>query len=675
MEFSTGPYYTPMERAEGRKPEAPRLERPIVPISELGSTVPEKDPVTGAHLIQNIDAYLRQGVRKLQIVMSTPSHSPMGGRPKAYGEEYRESVRELARANDLQIEGVEMPTSSMGNLSGYDQQNHSINEHKRQMDIQEVKDAIKFVADVAGGGGVDIWSQEFHRDVYDAKWNQQGKWKDAFEAYEGEEQYATAYVVDKRTGRMQPIMKGQPIFEPEYVEAEKEYWGKAFDGKTDVLIKRGDWVTEDGRLINPENEHELLLRKPKWNRERSEFKIKELSWDELKQKVNRYNERHNTQYTPEEFAIRTQLDNQILQSKGQSLYYSRNYEDHMKQLQELRKSLEYYKKLEAQMPEEEMWRIARDDPAFAYGLASQFVHAEKMKPTEVINKLIYGIEHDLKHIHEASSAADARAEEMMRQKNNMVSLSKYALQKSIDAYADLGIEAMNETMTNKHVNRPIHVGPESGWPQAYGGHPEEFIELIQKARERMAQKLQTQGYSKESAMEKAKVHIKGTFDTSHVGMWLNNFKKKQGESEEQRVKRFKTWYMDMVDKMSKADVIGGIQAVDSATGAHGHLPVGQGFLGQTVVEAVDKLKSEGWNGFIVSEGHEEEQYGRGRILTQTWKAFGADIGGGFFDRPTDWGSVEGSYFGHSNPPPYILGSYSPSEDYRGAPFWSGLPLD
>ena len=39
----------------------------------------------------------------------------------------------------------------------------------RDKDGREVRYAVKFAADVAGGGGVDVWSQEFQRNIFDAK--------------------------------------------------------------------------------------------------------------------------------------------------------------------------------------------------------------------------------------------------------------------------------------------------------------------------------------------------------------------------------------------------------------------------------------------------------------------------------------------------------------------------
>ncbi len=673
MQFSSGPYYTPMDREyHDQKEDKPRLEKPILPINELGVTVPEKDPVTGGHILQNIDASIRMGASKMQIVMTQPSSSPIGGRPKAYGKEVRENIRELTRANNVTIEGVEMPTSSMYNLSGFDMQHNSMNEERRQRDLQEVKEAIKFVADIAGGGGVDIWSQEFARDIYDASWNNKdSKWKGKFESFEGEQQYATALVVDKRTGKVVNIPKGQPIYEPIFETAAADTRGKDINGN-DIMIKKGDWVTDDGRLIDPTDTEQLILRRPKWNSAKQEFEVKPMTWDEIANKTKDINSRFNKDMLPEEYAVKMQLANQWIQRKGGSLYYSNRYEDYLKSYEDLKKAKEYYKKVESQFSDEEAWRIMKEDHSLTR-IGGEFVSRPMKKPTELIEKELRDIEHHLKHVHEASSSQDAQAKEIEEQMNSMVSLKRYALEKSFKSYADAGIAALEETMNNRNVERPIHVGPELGWPTAYGGHPEEFIELIKNSRKEMADRLVKEKHvSQSEAKELAERHIQGCLDTGHLGMWLQHFKKEQGESEEQHVKRFNNWFMDMIKKMQSEGVIGSVQAVDSASGAHGHLPAGQGIF--PVVEAVDYLKSHGFSGFVVSEGHEEEQFGRGRILLQTWRAFGADIADSYFspERSARWSDVADTYFGHVNPPSYVVGDYRPTDDWV---FWSGVPLE
>ncbi|MBU2561771.1 MAG: sugar phosphate isomerase/epimerase [Nanoarchaeota archaeon] len=678
MQFSTGPSYTPMDR-EYSEPQnaAPRLEKPIIPINELGITVVEKDPVTGGNIIQNVDAAIRQGTSKIQLVFNQPSYNAIGGRPKAYGKEVREGLRELARANNVTIEGVEMPTSSITNLSGFDPQRFNISDEKRHKDLQEVKDAIKFIADVSGGGGVDVWSQEFTRNIVDASWNQKGKWAGQFEAYETEDKFATEYLVDKRTGHvMQEIRHSSDIFEPVFKKAGKEHWGEDMKGNK-ILIKAGDWVDVDGKWIDPFNNEELLYRVPEWDPTNKKFKSERVPWDRIVERTKDFNELAKERSVvmepldPAEYAFRLNFENKWMQARGHSLFYTTQYEEELRRREALKKALEYYGKVEKAIPPEEQWKMLREDPA----MHGMFIPPEYKKPTEIIRQNLDQIQHRLKHVHEASAASDAQADEIRRTMDEVVSLKKYAKDKAVESYAEAGLSAFDETRNNRRVERPIHVGPEIGWPTGYGGHPDEFIELIKESRKKMTERLQKErGISSDEAKSFADQHLKGCFDTSHLGMWLQHFKKEHPqESEEQRLGRFKGWYMEMVAKMQKEGVIGSVQAVDSATSAHGHLPAGQGIF--PVVEAVDYLKSHGFTGFVVSEGHEEEQFGRGRILLQTWRAFGADIADSYFAATpggSRWSDVAETYFGHVNPPPYVVGEYRPTDDWV---FWSGVPLE
>ena len=116
--------YSPMDRGyhqaiQDIPVERPSVEEPIIPISELGTTVPEHDPAGRfKNIVQGIQAEIRKGAGTLQLIMMTPPDSPMGGRPKAYGKEVRQAIREVALANQVAIKGVEMPTA-MNNLSGF----------------------------------------------------------------------------------------------------------------------------------------------------------------------------------------------------------------------------------------------------------------------------------------------------------------------------------------------------------------------------------------------------------------------------------------------------------------------------------------------------------------------------------------------------------------------------
>ena len=181
------------------------------------------------------------------------------------------------------------------------------------------------------------------------------------------------------------------------------------------------------------------------------------------------------------------------------------------------------------------------------------------------------------------------------------------------------------------------------------------------------------GVSKSEAEKRAFKHIKATLDTQHLGMWFKNFKPKHGETEEERKKRFDNWYMDQVEKMQDEGIIGNIHLVDAMGAAHQHLPAGQGNL--PVVKAIKRLKEKGYGGYINSEAHGEERFSQGRIMVETWSAFGNPIQRGYFSgggAPQTWTDVRSGYFGKSYPPNFVFGAYSPSNDWT---LWSQTPLE
>lgn len=273
----------------------------------------------------------------------------------------------------------------------------------------------------------------------------------------------------------------------------------------------------------------------------------------------------------------------------------------------------------------------------------------------------------IKHEKEAMAAQESIRKRYEELRENLQPMEEVARQRSIQSYAEAGVMAWEETRNNPHAKAPVTVGPEIGWPQGYGGHPDEFIELITTARQEMQKKLQQQGMSAKEAAKAAKTHIRGTFDTGHMGMWLENFR--QDLPYEERLKEFKKWYKQQVRKLVESDTVGSIQAVDSMSAAHAHLPPGSGIL--PVKEAVQEFLDSGFTGFVVSEGHEEERFGEGRILTKTWEEFNPHLTFGAM-------GVEGrmahqGYFSQPYSPRQMFGSYTPPfGEYKP---WSEIPFE
>jgi hypothetical protein len=279
------------------------------------------------------------------------------------------------------------------------------------------------------------------------------------------------------------------------------------------------------------------------------------------------------------------------------------------------------------------------------------------------------------------------AAEHMARLENWQRMEDYTTDLSKKSYAEAGLTAMQlqDKMGPKQIKKDLYVGPEIGWPQFYGSHPKEFVDMIRGARADMIEILTDKQKCKQfgmdrpmslsAAREEAKRHIKGTFDTSHMGMWLQTFHPELPWND--RMKKFKKWYTEQVEWLAdinkKENIIGAIQAVDSAGAAHGHLPAGQGIL--PVKDAVDILRNKGgFNGYVAAEGHEEEKFGEGRILLKTWQHFNAPISTGYGPSvPVKrWGEVMHGYFGRTYSPLLMFGAYAPSNEFK---LWSEVPLE
>ncbi len=582
-------YHMPMDRQyhgvySDVSPSA-HIEEPIFTIGELGQTVPEQDPAGRLNIIQNVQAAIRHGAGVIQMVLNVPPESPLGGRPKAYGKEVREAIREVVMANDVLFAGVELPTA-ISNLSGFDPQRGVISEEKRARDIDEVRDAIKFTADVAQGGGVDVFTADVPRNFFEANWNKTGRWAGAFKEPE-EEKKGVIRFVDDRTGEIQQLRLGQGVWRAADPKTGEEFKPDPTTGR----IQLEQWRWED-----------FKRHAPKEGLTSHEFFKKSFLLDRLK----------------------------IAQAQAEEHFFN--------------------SKVMAQ-------RVAEAEAEGDQAEADLYRSREKSEYNAFVAK-----SREVKDNEEAIA--------------HLKPLEEYGAQRAKEGFAQAGIYAWEETHNNpRKLKRPVYVGPEIGWPQGYGGHPDEFVGLIRGARKIMAEKLHyDQGMPIEQAKEQAKIHVKGLWDSSHMGMWLEKFKPELPWH--QRVKEFNKWYLEKVKELAKINekeqIIGGMQLVNSATAAHGHLPPGQGIF--PVIDAANIFKKHGFTGFVVSEGHEEERLGEGRILMDTWRSFGAPIqttyGPGAEHRRF---GVDPGYISRSYSPTMMMGSYAPPfGEYKP---WNEIPFE
>ncbi|MEA3514185.1 MAG: hypothetical protein U9R34_01805 [Nanoarchaeota archaeon] len=721
-------YYTPMDREYMIGPDIKsdaNIEKPLLPLSSVGQTVTE-----GARfgtLINTVQGAIKMGAGSIEL------QTGMGGGveavgAEAYGKDARETLREMARANEVTLTSVHAPVQ-IGNLSGLGQQ--GFRDEERRSSVDEVKKAIKFAAETTGGGAIVVHTGEYQRPIFDASWNQEGKWKGAFVGYDEEPDKATVMLVDKKTGRLfSEVKRNQIIHTPDWNTSEKNYSYTAdeLDEKRGVA-KAGEIVhiSKNGYIDYEGKKLKFADRVARWDSKKGEFEIKPRTWKDFVAEAKEMNDSlgrksgDENYITPEEAVFKAQTQSQIAIAKGYKLNYGGNVDELMKSLKDLKKQFDFYKKIEEGVSDDEQWKLKRQ----AQSYIARFVDPglapppEYKLPSEIIKEGLNHIRQNIDSSREMVMGQEQSIREQTERLKNIVSVGKYAKAQSMKSYAEAGIFAMKESQNNPYANRDIFVAPENIWPEmGYGSHPEELKHLVLDARKTMANRLTnpvidnptgkiiTQeeakdinkkfarfgvhieegdielienpdytGMSKEKAAELAKRHIKATWDTQHMGMWWKHFKPETGETEQARRERFNEWYMDEVKELKKYDIIGNIHLVDAIGGGHHHLPMGQGDL--PLMDALTYLKKKGYTGSINSEAHGEMQMGADRILVETWKALGSPIysfgaPGASLAAPNTWGDIHRSYFGQNNPPYFIFGDYAPSQDFT---LWSQVPME
>ena len=663
-------------------------------VKELGMSVTE-----GARfgsLVQTASQAIRLGVGSIELATIQGGGEPGGA--EGYGHEARQALRELARANSISYTSVHTPPNTVGNLSGYNYQERGFNDEFRHRSMEEVKKAITFAADV-NAGAVVVHTGEALRDMSTSAWNRDisvggGQKIKEFLSYEEEPGRQVLYMVDDRTGKLvTEVRKSTVVFEPKFQ--------KKMNSKTGYE----QYIDKDGNFLNENNLSDLFLRIPEWNSKETRFETERRDWNYFVRLAGDWNKRYGSHdlhgkkvpWTPEELFFRKQMEAQILQARGSSLFHGQQYDDLKNDRQELKKALEYFQKLEKTVPKDEAWRLAKQIPKVR-GM-QEFVGSEEKLPSQILREQLDDTEKRMKYTHEATAAADAQADQYAETMRHVMPVHMYAKEKTSMSYAQAGIMAMEESIHNKNSKRPVFVAPENLFPEmGYGTHPEELIELVTDARKRMVDMLTKKkiasfreerdektgelreiinpyyrGMNEHQAQEYASKHIKATFETQHPGMWWAHFQPLPGETVDKRKERFDRWYKDQVVKLEKSGIIGHIHAVDAFGAGHHHLPIGEGNL--PVKWTLEYLKSKGYKGTMISEGWEENRINPGRQLTASWRHLGTNIGMGFGvggGSGGQWQNVEFGYLRSMQSPYFIFGAYSRSNDWQ---LWSQVPLE
>lgn len=680
-----------------------KIEYPIS-MKDIGQSVTEGQRF--GTLIQTSQNAIKFGTSSMELALGMGGgHEPVGA--ENYGEEARQALRELAKANQIEFVSTHSPTQ-IGNLSGFNQQQGNFSEQQRQEGLEEVKKAIRFAGDVAQGGAVVVHTGEYWRDMSEQEWNKENlsikeHWDDLtsrqkkyakdgykeFLTYPSEETESTHYLVDRRTGRLiQDVKKNVTVYEPVYKKNEK-----------------GKYVDQDDNPIKSYEVFEKGVPVAERLDEGTGVKVEEpFKWEDFQKMADDYKKNNpGEEMTAAQMYMRSRLSSQKRQSQGMAEHYGRDYQVIVNRLEEAKKRRDHLKEMdEKNLSEEEKISLmtnAQNEFALRGGNPDEITQAVKqgISPSQFLEKnLINSLNKERIEREALSSHYKTSEKEVNDNMKNIVSVGEYAFNKSINSYAELGIEAMEES-NRPDVQKPIFVAPENIFPEmGYASHPEEIIKMIKDSRNRMIDMLTKEkiddptgavgpdgkvkeinnphyrGISKKKAEDEAKEHIKMTFDTQHLGMWWKHFQPLPGETYDQRRERFNKWYNKMVEKMQDEEVIGHIHLVDSMGSGHHHLPAGQGVL--PLYEAIEHLKSKGYKGTIISEGWgEDANFGQGRIVSEAWKNFGTPIRAYGTPGPNPgFGAVKNAYFSQVQSPYFVFGGYVPSNEWK---LWSEVPFE
>lgn len=644
------------------RPIGKASEGPILGVNEIGQTVTE-GRAAGGSFIESIQAAVFKGAASVELA-AIPSGSEPGTGVESYGVEKRRDLREMSRVNEIKIASVHTP-SQIGNLSGFAGPERGFVDEQREVFLNEVKKAINFAADVTGGGAVVVHTGEFQRPISEQQWARDEYGRYIFKHYEEEPERAIMRIVDDRTGQViQQVRKNQEVYRPVWLRADKDY--EYVNEKTGevVQVKKGNYIDYEKRKVNMDE------RVPIYDEASGRFKVNMLVWDDFVEEAKERNQNKPREQwiTPEQALLHATIESNAGQARGWALYHGVHMKTYLTELEKLKKSMEYWERVEKVTSEDDKWKLKQE---FEKHYPGQLIPAKYELPTEYLKEKIWNIRQNIEHTHQGSVGYEQQAKEQELLKVHAKPIDTYAKIKSAESYAEAGIYAMDQTKARR-LPKPVFVAPEQVFPEmGYGSHPDEMIELVQISRNRMTERLMKErGMSEDQAKKVSEDHIKATLDTEHLGLWKRYYQRKQGENEEQFTERFNKWYMDQVEKMHKAGIIGHIHIADGFGYGHANLPAGHGDM--PVVDAITYLKKKGYTGAYLSEGYGDVT----RMLTEAWKTFGSPIYSAAGPiRPgagSRWSDVQHSYFGRGHSPYYVFGTYSPSNDWS---LWSQVPLE
>jgi len=691
-------------------------------IQDIGMSVPMG---ISASNVAGIYSKIRMGAGKLEIQF--PGYR-IGNRnqqtPEMFGEDQRQALREMQLANEVRF-NTHASFGLMGMMGRDEKGRGDFSVYGAYQDLQELKRSIDFQADM-GGGSVVMHSGEFERpmtDMYmDDETHQMNLARDPsgrlmLKQAHTQEFDAKFDLMDARTSqKMETVQKDRLVSYPLWNRAKQDYQGLDIKGNS-TIIRKGDYVDyQERKILDPYDP--VDGRVPEYNKETGRFGIERKHFDYFKEEAEERNKwlrekegREPNFYEkvyPEEMFLRATLEMQEGHSRGWALQYGQQTQTHIDRLNKIDKSIEFYKKLDKSIPENEKWKLMKQQPLFG-GAIGEMIPPDIKNPLELLEEARNDEKKSLEFARQASASQEQQAEDTNETKENLITPIKRLEQHGVRMYAEAGIHAMRRT---KEPDNPVVVAIENLFPERFGGHLEELKWVIKKSRDRMVTLLTEPkipfgvsrmpsemnekklleavmpgrkgmlqenpyytGMSREEAEKLAVSHIKATLDTGHLNMWRKFWQEDPHLNREENDAKFKNWYLTQVDSLAKEGMVGNVHLADNFGYQDEHLSPGQG--NAPIKETIAILKKYGYDKAITVEPGADATTDLSDFhgLMKTWRFFGSQVygmGGGSPQVPQKWTDIQYSYFGQNKPPYFVFGPYAPSNDWT---LWSAVPME
>ncbi|MBU0758403.1 MAG: hypothetical protein KKF44_10120 [Nanoarchaeota archaeon] len=598
--------------------------------------------------------------------------------PGAFGSRERRDMLELAEFN--KVDTSTHATVGIQGLSGLDQ--GRFDEQKRKGAIDEVKRAIHFAAEATTGGAIVFHSGEAPRPLYSEFARYKKEDEARFQLYPTEKEEEVHYLVDPVT---KEIKMGVKENIPIAIPVPKT------DEKGNIVYLRdqnGEYIID--KTFEPYDKiHHGKVPVYQYDEKTGDIAVDTVTFKEYREKREEETKKQGKPITKD---FRTEVIKEFFQwqqtlqlqySYGFGLQAERDYSDALKRREKIIDTLNFYKEMQTKIPKEDWWKVKKISQRDAYKHGNLYIPPGTEDPIEYLEDELIQNDRRLAYGRELALSGRRQATDQLKMIDRSELIDDYAVRMSGKSMGELGVyawqkqnEAKKEFENGKRpyaLKNDLFISPENLFPETYGAHPDELKILVENGRKEMAKELQEfYGKGKKEAEKIAEKHIKATIDIGHMNVWRKYFMAKKGESLESRDKRFNKWLLTKTKDLVDKGIVGHIHVNDNFGFNDEHLSVGDG--NAPIKEFLEQAKSAGLKDFIVESSGVNPM----RALPDAWDALGSPIyhmhvpGGGGDGTFSD---VWHSYFGKTEKPRYIVGSYSPSADFKGAPFYSGLDLE